>query len=178
METNKLQHNTRIKWLKWYQDALIKTVKQRCNDNNIIDFEDILNEEIEYDPQENLIREKFRSRVNNIRTNSASKLLEFKRSNKVIIGYGAAAKSTVFLNFCDIGSDLLEFVVDGNPDKIGKFIPGVDIKISSLAEAISHQPDAFLIFAWNLADEIKILINSNFERSIENFVAIPSWKKL
>lgn len=68
--------------------------------------------------------------------------------------YGAAAKGVVLANVCALDAPLVEFVVDRNPHKQGKLLPGVRIPVRHPDTLRSEQPDYCLLFAWNLADEI------------------------
>jgi hypothetical protein len=77
-----------------------------------------------------------------------------KHGGKCIAAYGAAAKGTVLLNYCGIGRDIVDFVVDRSPYKQGRFIPGVRLPILPPAHLIEARPDYTLILAWNLAEEI------------------------
>ncbi len=72
----------------------------------------------------------------------------------MIGAYGAAAKGVVLANVCELGAELVSFVVDRNPHKQGKLLPGVGIPILPPAALLAEQPDYCLLFAWNLADEI------------------------
>ncbi len=85
-------------------------------------------------------------------------LLEFlitaKRAGKRIVGYGAPGKGNTLLNYCGIGTDFLDFTVDRNPYKQGKFTPGTHIPILSPDQLQGAQPDYVLILPWNLKEEI------------------------
>jgi hypothetical protein len=85
-------------------------------------------------------------------------LLEFligaKRAGKRIVGYGAPGKGNTLLNYCGIGTDFLDFTVDRNPHKQGKYTPGTHIPILHPDELIKARPDYVLILPWNLKDEI------------------------
>ncbi len=86
------------------------------------------------------------------------KILEFlidaKRAGKSIAGYGAPGKGNTLLNYCGIRTDFLDYTVDRNPYKHGKFLPGTHIPIFA-PEKIRHtKPDYVLILPWNLKDEI------------------------
>jgi hypothetical protein len=71
-----------------------------------------------------------------------------------VIGYGAAAKGNTLLNYAGVRPDLLSAVVDRNPSKQNKYLPGSRIPI--VDESIIHQekPDYVLILPWNLRDEV------------------------
>ena len=85
-------------------------------------------------------------------------LLEFliaaKRAGKRIVGYGAPGKGNTLLNYCGIGTDFIDFTVDRNPYKQGKYTPGTHIPILHPDELIKARPDYVLILPWNLKDEI------------------------
>lgn len=86
------------------------------------------------------------------------KLLEFlisaKRSGKKIAGYGAPGKGNTLLNYCSIRTDFLDYTVDRNPHKHGKFLPGTHIPIYSPDQIQQTRPDYLLILPWNLKQEI------------------------
>lgn len=86
------------------------------------------------------------------------KLLEFliqaRRSGKRIAGYGAPGKGNTLLNYCAIRSDFLDYTVDRNPRKHGRFLPGTHVPIFSPERIRETRPDYLLILPWNLKDEI------------------------
>jgi SAM-dependent methyltransferase len=86
------------------------------------------------------------------------KLLDFligaKRQGKTIAGYGAPGKGNTLLNYCGIRTDFLDYTVDRNPYKHGKFLPGSRIPIFSPEKVKETRPDYLLILPWNLKDEI------------------------
>jgi len=81
-------------------------------------------------------------------------LLEARKAGKEVAGYGAAAKGNTLLNYAGIRPDLLPFVVDRNPAKQGKYLPGSRIPIFSEAALSVHRPDFIVILPWNLRDEV------------------------
>ena len=86
------------------------------------------------------------------------KLLEFliraKREGKRISGYGAPGKGNTLLNYCGIRTDFLDFTVDRNPYKQGKFLPGTHIPIHPPEKIRQERPDYVMILPWNFKDEI------------------------
>ena len=86
------------------------------------------------------------------------KLLEFligaKRAGKRIVGYGAPGKGNTLLNYCGIRTDFLDFTVDRNPYKQGKYLPGTHIPIHGPEKISEARPDYVLILPWNFKDEI------------------------
>jgi len=82
-------------------------------------------------------------------------LLNYIKNNKLrIVGYGAAAKGNVLLNYCKIGTDVLDYIVDNTPFKQGKLSPGMHIPIVHPNVFKNDTPDYVLILPWNWADEI------------------------
>jgi SAM-dependent methyltransferase len=96
----------------------------------------------------------FSNRVNQIRTELNALLQGLKERKARIVGYGAAAKGTIMLNYVGIGQETLDFVVDRNTHKQGRFIPGVRLPIASPERVLAEQPDYVLILPWNFKDEI------------------------
>lgn len=81
-------------------------------------------------------------------------LIAAKRENKSVVGYGAPAKANTLLNYCGIGTELIEYTVDRSPHKQGHFLPGTHIPIYSPDQIRETMPDYLLILPWNLKDEI------------------------
>jgi hypothetical protein len=86
------------------------------------------------------------------------KLLEFliatRLQNKSIVGYGAPGKGNTLLNYCGIRTDFLDYTVDRNPYKHGKFTPGTHIPIYPPEKIFETRPDYVFILPWNFKDEI------------------------
>ena len=72
---------------------------------------------------------------------------------KRVVGYGAPGKGNTLLNYCGIRSDLLEYTVDRNPYKHGRFTPGTRIPIHDPAQIDKDRPDVVLVLPWNLETE-------------------------
>jgi 2-polyprenyl-3-methyl-5-hydroxy-6-metoxy-1,4-benzoquinol methylase len=81
-------------------------------------------------------------------------LIDAKRERKSIAGYGAPGKGNTLLNYCGIGTDFLDYTVDRNPYKHGRFTPGTHIPIYSPEKIREMRPDYLLILPWNLRNEI------------------------
>jgi hypothetical protein len=86
------------------------------------------------------------------------RLLEFliaaKQAGRSVVGYGAPGKGNTLLNYCGIRTDFLEYTVDRNPYKHGKFTPGTHIPIYPPSRIDETRPDYVLILPWNVRDEI------------------------
>ena len=83
-----------------------------------------------------------------------ARLTILKQQGKKVIGYGAPAKGTVCLNYCDIGTDLLPVVLDSTPAKQGLHVPGTHQPILPPSAFTEQNPDVLLLLAWNHAEEI------------------------
>jgi len=81
-------------------------------------------------------------------------LIDVKRQGKRIAGYGAPGKGNTLLNYCGIGPDFLDFTVDRNPYKQGRFLPGTHVPIHAPEHLAREKPDYIFILPWNLKDEI------------------------
>jgi len=96
----------------------------------------------------------FQDRANQVKNNFLAFLLEAKYQGKTVVGYGAAAKANTLMNYAGIRPDLIPFVVDRNPAKQGKFMPGSRIPIVDESYIQKTKPDYVIVFPWNLKQEI------------------------
>lgn len=96
----------------------------------------------------------FADRVKRVKRELLGLLIELRNTGKTICGYGAPGKGNTLLNYCGIGPDFLEFTVDRNPHKHGRFTPGMHIPILPVAALDIARPDYVLILPWNLRKEI------------------------
>jgi hypothetical protein len=96
----------------------------------------------------------FAERVKRTKRELLQHLIEIKKAGKSIAAYGAPGKGNTLLNYCGIGTDFLDYAVDRNPYKQGKFTPGMHIPIYSPSKIGETRPDYLLILPWNLKDEI------------------------
>jgi len=95
----------------------------------------------------------FSKKVYAIRSNIRKNINQLKQNNKEIIAYGAPAKATTALNFFGISNEI-DFIIEDNKLKHGKFLPGVKIPIISKKQ-LKGKPDCAIVLAWNFFDEIK-----------------------
>ena len=96
----------------------------------------------------------FAARVAGIRSGLLELLHNLRSGGARVAGYGAAAKGNTLLNYCGIGTDLLDYVADKNPLKQGVYTPGMHLPVVEAARLAEDRPDYTLILAWNMADEI------------------------
>ncbi len=97
---------------------------------------------------------RLRPRVESVRHNLLRFLLDCRAEGKRVVGYGAPGKGNTLLNYCGIRSDLLEYTVDRNPYKHGRFTPGTRIPIHDPAQIDKDRPDVVLALPWNLEAEL------------------------
>ncbi|MGW0042445.1 class I SAM-dependent methyltransferase [Rhodococcus sp. NPDC003348] len=81
-------------------------------------------------------------------------LLDRRMEGRSVVGYGAPGKGNTLLNYCGIRPDLLEYTVDRNPYKHGRFTPGTRIPILEPAQIVKDRPDVVLALPWNLEPEL------------------------
>ncbi len=96
----------------------------------------------------------FQARADKVKNDFLSFLLNVRRQGRSVAAYGAAAKGNTLLNYAGVRPDLLPFVVDRNPAKQGKFLPGSRIPINAEEYLQICRPDYIVIFPWNLRTEI------------------------
>jgi hypothetical protein len=100
-------------------------------------------------------------------------LIQLRREGKHVAGYGAPGKGNTLLNYCGIRTDFLEFTVDRNPYKQGRFLPGTHIPIYPVEEIRNRRPDYILILPWNLKDEIVAQLDYTRKWGAKFIVPIP-----
>lgn len=96
----------------------------------------------------------FSRRVEKLREDLLSLLKKLKGEGKKIVGNGAPAKGNTLLNYCNIGTDLIDYIVEMNPIKQGLYTPGMHIPVLPLEKIQEDKPDYVLILPWNLKDDI------------------------
>ncbi len=96
----------------------------------------------------------FAERVAETKRRLLSLLISLREDGKRIAGYGAPGKGNTLLNYCGIRTDFIEYTVDRNPYKQGKYLPGTRIPIYAPQKIFETRPDYVLILPWNFKDEI------------------------
>jgi SAM-dependent methyltransferase len=96
----------------------------------------------------------FSTKVHQTKRQLLSFLIQCKEQGAKLCGYGAPGKGNTLLNYCGIGTDFLDFTVDRNPYKHGRYTPGMHIPIYPVSAIDEAKPDYLLILPWNLRNEI------------------------
>ena len=116
----------------------------------------------------------FAERVVSIKEGLLRLLHGLKGEGKRIVGYGASAKGNTLLNYCGIGPEVLDYIVDNIPLKQGLYTPGMHIPVLPEEKLLEDQPDAALILAWNFAEEIMEKQRRYRERGGRFIIPIPN----
>jgi len=119
------------------------------------------------------IYRRFADRVLGFRLRLNRMLADFKKEGKTVSGYGAPAKATTIVNFCGFDFRMIDYIVDDNPLKQGRLVPGSGIPIVSSARLKNHSTDYVLIFAWNFAPEIIKKSAYLKEKNVRFIVPLP-----
>ena len=130
---------------------IIKRKGKNKKSSNLINLLDKEKEDNIDNAQSSII---FRQNCEKSRDKIHKKIKELKIRNKKICGYAATSKSTTILNYCKIGPDIIDYICDTTPEKIGKYSPGMHIPIVSMEYFYKNLPDNIYLFAWNHKDEI------------------------
>lgn len=120
--------------------------------------------------------EGFQAHADKVKNDFLTFLLEAKRAGKTVAGYGAAAKGNTLLNYSGVRPDLLSYVVDRNPAKQDKFLPGCRIPIVAEAHLKQNKPDYVVIFPWNLREEVMVQLAYIREWGGQFVTAVPNIK--
>ena len=117
--------------------------------------------------------ESFNEKAKQIKFALLKKLIELKEKGKTIAAYGAAAKGNTLLNYCGIGTELIDYVVDMNPHKQNTLLPGSRIPVYAPEKMQETKPDYILILPWNLKEEITKQLSYTKDWGAKFLVAIP-----
>ena len=119
---------------------------------------------------------KFQANIEKIKDNFIKFLINAKLQNKIVAGYGAAAKGNTLINFSGVKTDLIKFVVDLNTEKQGKYLPGSHIPIVDEKELKKIKPDYVIILPWNLKSEIVKQLNYVKKWGCKFVIVVPKLK--
>jgi SAM-dependent methyltransferase len=133
----------------------------------------LLREEKEKGCLEPKVYRDFAARVIGFKEKLAAVIAEIKEQGKTISGYGAPAKASTIINFCELTPREIDYIVDDNPLKQGRLIPGRKIPIVTSAHLNEYPADYVLIFAWNFAKEIISKIEPLRAKGVKFIVPLP-----
>jgi len=138
--------------------------------------EKLLEEEVKFGLDKLSTYSNFSEKVKSIKNSLLEFVSSAKKQNKKIVGYGAAAKGNTLLNYCNIGRDHIDYVVDRSTHKQGTFLPGTHIPVLNPKEIKKSKPDYVLILPWNLKEEIMGQLNFIREWGGKFVISIPEVK--
>jgi SAM-dependent methyltransferase len=118
----------------------------------------------------------FPKRVEKVKNDLLSFLLQMKKEGRSIAAYGAAAKGNTLLNYAGVRKDLLPFIVDRSPGKVGTFMPGSRIPILEEQALREVRPERILILPWNLRDEVSGQLAYAREWGAQLAVSLPKFE--
>lgn len=118
----------------------------------------------------------FQDKADCVKNDFLAFLIETKRAGKTVAGYGAAAKGNTLMNYAGVRPDLLAYVVDRNPAKQGKYLPGCRLPIVAEDHLKQSRPDFVVILPWNLRAEVIEQLAYIREWGGQFVTAVPSLK--
>jgi hypothetical protein len=119
---------------------------------------------------------KFQNKVEKIKLSFLTFMNIELKKKKTFVSYGAAAKGNTFLNFMNIDKNKIKYIVDKNPLKVGKFLPGCKIEVKEESIISRTKPDYILIMPWNIKEEIMAQLSYVKKWNAKFITAIPSIK--
>ncbi len=159
-------HGGSLRIFAAHADDLSKEVSPRLSE--------VLNKEITFGLNNLDTYSNFQAKANQVKNDLLLFLLQAKKENKRVAAYGAAAKGNTLLNYCGIKSDLISYVVDANPAKQNKYLPGVHIPVFNEQYLKNEKPDYVIILPWNIKHEVKEQLKYIKEWGGQFVTAIPT----
>ena len=120
--------------------------------------------------------EGFQAKVDKLKDDFMAYLIEARRAGRTVAAYGAAAKGNTLMNYAGVRQDLIAFVVDRNPAKQGKYMPGSRIPIVAEEHLRATRPDDIVLLPWNLRDELTAQLAYVSEWGARFVTAVPALK--
>jgi ABC-type Fe3+-hydroxamate transport system substrate-binding protein len=118
----------------------------------------------------------FADRVNKAKSNVNKNLKSLKNQGLTLVGYGSPAKATTALNFYGVTNKEIDYIIDDNPLKHNKILPGVRIPIYSREKLNEKLPDIIVVMAWNFIDYIKNNNQDLIDKGVK-FISIKDLQK-
>jgi hypothetical protein len=120
----------------------------------------------------------FQIKADKVKNDLLSFLIQANQEGKRVVGYGAAAKGNTLLNYAGVGPDLISYVVDKNPAKQGKYMPGSRIPIKAEEYLKDDKPDYIIVLPWNLKKEVSRQLNYIEQWNGKLVICIPKMEVL
>lgn len=137
-----------------------------------------VNELLEYERKAGIEDEKtyqeFAGKVYGVKDKLLSYVKAIKAKGQRIAAYGAPAKGNTLLNFCGIGKEYIDYVIDDNPLKVGLYTPGTHIPVANSAMLDEETPDYVIILAWNFAGEILEKTKRYADEGVKFIIPLPN----
>ena len=118
----------------------------------------------------------FYNKINNIKEKLLKILINLKKKNKTIHGYGASTKGNVLLQYFNIDHNLIDYIADRNPMKNNLYTPGTKIKIITEEKSRKHKPDFYLVLPWHFKKEILIREKKTINKGSRFIFPLPNLK--
>ncbi len=115
----------------------------------------------------------FQKEISKIKDDFLQTLINIKNENKIVLGYGAAAKGNTLINYAGVKADLLPVVFDAAASKQWKYLPGSQIPIIPPEKLYNRKVDYILILPWNIKSEIKLQVKKMIKGEVKFITAIP-----
>lgn len=146
-----------IKFIPIHAGSIRMYVQKKGGENKI---ENIVTETLKNENKYGLTKKKtfidYNKKIEKSKNDLIKVLQSLKKKNKTISGYGASGRGTIIMNYCNLGINFLNYVIDDAPVKQGTYTPGNHLQIiSSKVLTGKNMPDYVVLFAWSFWDEIK-----------------------
>jgi hypothetical protein len=134
----------------------------------------VLRAELEFDPRLEEVWSLIQQKTVQVKDDLVRELKACKLNGLKVAAYGAAAKGNTLLNYSNVTVELIDYVIDKNPHKIGSYLPGSKIPILGPDHLEKNLPDVLLVLPWNLAEEVKAQLTQEVRNGLKLLRAIPN----
>jgi len=156
----------------------IYVCKQEASHAVQANVQEVRNAELDFGLYDDAVYAEFAEKVRSCRDQIIRFLNDKKSEGKLVAAYGAPAKGVTLLNYCSVGTELIDFTVDRSPHKQGRFLPGVHVPILHPDELRKRKPDVVVILPWNIRHEIVEQLQDMRQSGCQFVVFIPTVQAL